>query len=219
MARSKEILPIRVLLVDDHALIREGTRTFLDKDPLIEVVGEAETAEDAIRLATELTPDVILLDVRLRGGSGIDVARALHRQGSTAKVLVVSAYDFGPYIDALTKAGVKGYMLKDVKQEELVNAVHQVYQGKGVLPGPVAATVLETLTRERKETPKQPERLTVREVDVLELLMQGYRNQDIGGRLDISTRTVETHVANILGKLGTNNRSDAVRLAVEQGYF
>ena len=192
---------IRVLLVDDHAIVRQGTKFFIEQDPEITVVGEAEAPGEALKLAKELDPDVILLDIRLKGGSGIDVARSLQKEGSRARVLVVSAYDFTPYIDALTKAGVRGYVLKDVEQDELVLAIRQVERGEGVLPGPVAANVLDTVSRGKAEPLRQAEDLTVREIEVLELLAQDYRNQDISGRLGISVRTVEAHVANILGKL------------------
>ncbi len=210
---------IRVLLVEDHALVRVGTKALLEADPEIKVVGEAETAEDALRLAEELGPDVILLDIRLKSGNGIDVARALLRKGSPARVLVLTAHDFEQYVDALARAGVRGYILKDTPPDQLIKAVHEVHEGHGVLPGRIAASVLDSLTRERRDAQRTPDDLTIREIEVLELLCQGRRNQEIAERLGISQRTAESHVANILSKLGATTRADGVRLAIEHGYI
>ena len=210
---------VRVLLVEDHALVREGTRALIEVGGSITVVGETDTADEAVRLATELSPDVVLLDIRLRIGTGIDVARALHKQRSPARILVLTAYDFEQYVTALTRAGVSGYILKNSPSGELVKAIHQVHQGGGVLAGNIAATVLRSLSKVQSAPSKVPEALTVREVEVLELVMQEYRNPAIGERLGISPRTVESHVANILGKLGASTRKEAVQIAVEQGHL
>jgi DNA-binding NarL/FixJ family response regulator len=210
---------IRVLLVEDHALVRVGTKALLEADAAIKVVGEAETAEEALRLAEELAPDVVLLDIRLKSGSGIDVARALMRKGSQARVLVLTAHDFEQYVDALARAGVRGYILKDTPPEQLIKAVHDVHEGHGVLPGRIAASVLDSLSRERKESQRIPDDLTIREIELLELLYQGGRNQEIADRLGISLRTAESHVANILSKLGATSRAEAVRIAIEHGYI
>jgi len=183
------------------------------------VVGEAETAEEALRLTDELAPDVVILDIRLKNGSGIDVARALMRKGSTARVLVLTAHDFEQYVDALARAGVRGYLLKDTPPEQLIKAVHDVYEGHGVLPGRIAASVLDSLSRERRDSPRTPDDLTIREIEVLELLYQGRRNQEIAERLGISQRTAESHVANIFSKLGATTRAEAVRIAIEHGYI
>ncbi len=210
---------IRVLLVEDHLLVREGTKALLQTDPDIEVVGEADTASDALRLISDLTPHVVLLDIRLREGSGIEVARALQKQRHASRVLVVSSYDYEQYITALTRAGVSGYVLKDVPPDELIRAVHEVHSGRGVLPGNIAATVLESISKGQKETESTPEALTIREIEVLELIMQHYRNPNIAKRLAISTRTAEAHVANILSKLGVSSRGEAVQVALERGYI
>jgi len=211
------IQKIRVLLVEDHVLVREGTKALLQGDLGIEVIGEADTANDALRLIKELAPDVILLDIRLREGNGIDVARALQKQRSTARVLVVSSYDYEQYVTALTRAGVSGYVLKDVGPEELIHAVHEVSAGRGVLTGAIAATVLETIARSpREEAPTAM--LTARELEVLELMMQRCKNPEIAQRLGISARTAEQHVANIRSKLGAASRIEAVQIALQRGY-
>ena len=210
---------IRVLLVEDHILVREGTKVLLQADPNIEVVGEADTANDALKLIKDLAPDVVLLDIRLKEGSGIDVARALQKQHCSSRVLVVSSYDYEQYVTALTRAGVSGYILKDVPPEELIRAIYDANTGRGVLPGNIAATVLESIARSQREVETAPDMLTLRELEVLELIMQRYRNPVIAQRLGISTRTAEAHVANILSKLGVSTRTEAVQMALERGYL
>ena len=190
---------ISIVLVEDHVLVREGTKALLSQDPAMDVVGEADTAEDAIRIIGELSPDIVLLNIRLREGSGMEVARALQKAGSPTKVLVVTAHDFEQYITAFVRAGVSGYLLKDSPARELIEAIHRVRQGQGVLPGPIAATVLQSIAQGKSDIERLPEELTIREYEVLELLMQDLANAEIGERLDISMRTAETHVANILG--------------------
>ena len=210
---------IKVMLVEDHTLFREGTKGLIEEDPAIHVVGETDTAEEAIRMAEELSPDVLLVDIRLRTGTGIEVARALQKKQPPIRVLVLTAYDFEQYVTALTRAGVSGYMLKDVSSDDLIKAIHQVCEGQGVLSGSIAQTVLQSLSKGRRETARPSEALTIREIEVLELVMQSYRNPMISARLGISTRTVEAHVANILGKLGAASRNEAVRIAIELGYL
>lgn len=210
---------VRVLLVEDHTLVRQGTKTLIETDPAIQVVGEADTAEAALRLVDELAPDVVLLDIRLKSGTGIDVARALQRKRSASRVLVVTAYDYEQYVLALTKAGVSGYILKDIPPEELIKAIHQVHKGGGVLPGKIAATVLENMAKGSAKVDRPPEELSIREVEVLELLMHGLSSPAIGQRLGLSARTIEAHVANILSKLGVSTREEAVLTAIRRGYL
>ena len=209
---------IRVLIVEDQILMSEGTRVLLERDASIKVVGQADNSDDALRLAEDLSPDVILLDIRLKSGNGIVVARTLRRRHSPAKVIVLTAYDFEQYIDAFVRAGVDGYLLKDVSGEELISAIHKTHGGQGILAGEVTATVLQRLSGRGRQSDRLPGALTAREIEVLELLAQDCSNNEIARRLKSSTRTVETHVANILGKLAVNTRVDAVRVATENGY-
>ena len=199
--------------------MREGTKVLLQTDPTIEVVGEADTASDALQLIKMLEPDVVLLDIRLREGTGIDVARALQKQRGNSRILVVSSYDYEQYITALTRAGVSGYILKDSPPQDLLRAVHDVDTGRGVLPGKIAATVLESISRPQREAEPDPLNLTLRELEVLELILHRYRNPVIAHRLGISTRTAEAHVANILQKFGVSSRAEAVQAAVARGYL
>lgn len=209
---------IKVLIADDHQVVREGTKAILSKDPNIAIVGEAETAEEAIRLVEVHKPDVLLLDLRLKGGTGLEVARALQRKPDRPRIIVVSAYDFERYVQSTVRAGVMGYLTKDASAAEILEAVHSAYQGHGVLKGQIAATVLRGLSggRAREE---QPDDLTVREVEVLELMSGDYSNGQIGERLGISVRTVEAHVSNILEKLNAPSRKEAIRIGIQQGFI
>ncbi len=212
-----ELEQIKVVLVEDHILVRQGTKALIQGDPSIRVVGETDSAEEAVRLVEELAPDVVVLDIRLRVGTGIDVARALQRRRSLARVLVVTAYDYEQYVTALTRAGVSGYVMKDVTASDLIKAIHQVYRGEGVLIGAVAATVLRNASRSQQRTYRPAENLSAREIEVLELVAEGYRNHVIAKRLEISVRTVEAHVASILGKLGATSRGEAIKIAIRRG--
>lgn len=208
---------IRVLLVEDHALVREGIKVLIERDGLIDVVGEAEDRDQALELVNRLCPDVVVLDIRLRSGNGIEVARALQRMRHPTRVLVLSAYDFDQYVAALVRAGVRGYVLKELPAEDLIRAIHDVQEGKGVLPGSIAATVIEDVSRDTRQTGRPPDELTIREIEVIELLAQAYANQHIADRLRISVRTVEAHVTSILGKVGASSRAEAVRIATKGG--
>ncbi len=174
-------------------------------------MGQADSTQEALRLVETLSPDVVVLDIRLRTGSGIEVARALRRQGAQARVLVLTAYDDEQYVTALTRAGLSGYITKDVAGADLIKAIHEVHEGEGVLPGTVAATVLHSLSRSGKDFFRPAEALSAREIEVRELIAQHYRNEAIAQRLNVSVRTVETHVAIILGKLGAKSRAEAVQ--------
>ena len=207
---------IRVLIVDDQRMFRDGIRNRIENEPGIEVVGEAASAEETMTEIRKQRPDIVTLDIRLRDVSGIEVARQIRQEWPDLKILVLTGYDFDQYVRASARAGIDGYLLKDAPQEDLIQALRQIAQGGAVLPPDIASKVMKTYSevpvagRERRT-----EEVTVREIEVLELLFQGLRNTEIGERLSISARTVEAHVRSIFGKLGAQSRTEAVRIAVE----
>lgn len=211
-------LPLRILIVDDHQMFREGIRRRLEQEPDITVVGEADSAEDALAKVPETNPTIVLLDIRLPKVSGIELARRLRQQWPDLKILVLTGYDFDQYVRAVAKVGVSGYLLKTAPQDTVVQAIRVVAAGGAVLPPAIASKVLQhysvdsSLVREGMMG-----ELTLRETEVLELLHQGIRNADIAQRLSISPRTVEAHVSSIISKLGAQSRTGAIRIALEKG--
>jgi DNA-binding NarL/FixJ family response regulator len=209
--------PITVVLVDDHTMMREGTRRLLEEDTDIKVVGEAQDGAEALSLCRRLRPQVIVLDIAMKHINGFGVAQALlHEDGETdtPAILVLTAYDQFAYIQAMLRLGVKGYWLKSARGSEIRQAVHEVARGKRSL----APEIRRLLLDEESTTPVIPaEPLTARELDVLRLVVQGTRNSEIGQRLSIAVKTVETHLTSIYGKLGVQSRAEAIALAQKQG--
>ena len=208
---------IRLLIVDDHRMFREGIRQRLEEEPDFEVVGETSTAEEALSLVDEVSPSIVLLDIRLPSMSGIQAARLMRARWPALKVLILTAYDFDQYVRAVARAGIQGYLLKDSPQEALIDAIREIANGGTVLSPNVASTVIRNLASSDAATHHRPRyELTVRELEVVEMLYQGLRNTEIGRRLTISPRTVEAHVGNIISKLGARSRAEAVRIAAER---
>lgn len=209
------------MLVDDHALVREGTVQLLESEPDLDVVGQAATAEEGAVLIGDLAPDVALVDVNLPGASGLELARQVVNGGSATHVVVVSAYDDHAYVTEALDIGVDGYLLKTASAQELIDAVHIVANGAFVLDGALATR----LQRHRRNdsvgstahgSPTPRTSLTPREADVLELLAQGRSNKEIAAELALGLRTVESHVSGVLGKLGATSRTQAVAFALQQ---
>jgi DNA-binding NarL/FixJ family response regulator len=183
-------------------------------------VGEARDQDEAIELAQALRPDIVLLDIRLRLGSGIEVARILRKALPETGIILLSAYDYEQYVLAMIRVGVKGYLLKDCSKEELVRAIHTVYQGKMFLQPEIAKKAIDLFLvsdNSGLDEERRVRRLTVRELQVLDLIWQGLRNADIAETLKISRRTAEGHVARILEKLGVKTRTEAVYVATKYG--
>lgn len=202
------------MIVDDHALVREGTVQLLESEPDLDVVGQAATAEEGIELIGRLAPDVALVDVNLPGASGLELARQVVNDDSTTHVVVVSAYDDHAYVTEALDIGVDGYLLKTASAQELIDAVRLVANGAFVLDGALSTR----LRRRRQNDPADHtsrEALTPREADVLELLAQGRSNKEIAAELALGLRTVETHVSGVLGKLGAASRTQAVAFALQ----
>jgi len=201
---------IRVVVVDDHALHRDGTRQIFEAYPDLEVVGEAGSGEVALALINQLRPDVVLLDIRLPGMNGIEVAAQLSRDHPDVRVLMVSAYDEDEYVRGALEAGAAGYLSKTAPGRELVQAVRSVAGGASVLQNGLAARLLIS-TRQPEQGADE---LSERELAVLRLLADGLHNRELAARLGISTRTVERHCDNIYAKLDVGSRTEAVLRAV-----
>jgi len=208
----------RVLLADDQALIRSGFRMILSRAPDIEVVGEAATGAEAVRLAGETRADVVLMDIRMPDMDGIEATRRLCRgtRDGYPRVLIVTTYSDDEYVFESLRAGASGFLLKDATAEELVHAVHVVAEGDALLSPAVTREVIEQFTRAARPALAPAEGLTDREQDVLALVARGLSNLEIAEALTISEPTVKTHVAHILAKLGLRNRVQAVVYAYEQ---
>lgn len=201
---------IRVFLVDDHALMREGTDRILRDQPDIEVVGEAETAEEA-RLGIErLRPDVAVLDIKLKQGSGIEVARWVRHELPDIRLLVLSGYDYDQYVRAAIRIGVQGYLLKSDSGQVVVNAVRAVAAGETIYPEHFTRRVFQSLGREtRSRAFSRIHLLSPREIEVARLLADGEKNAEIAQILHVNIKTVEKHVGNIIEKLGARSRTEA----------
>ncbi len=212
--------PIRVVLADDHAVVRKGIREFLEDSGDISVVAEAADGAEAVRLVAEHQPDIAVLDVQMPRLTGIEATRRIKAEHPAVRVLILTAYDDDPYIFALLQAGASGYVLKTADSGELVHAVRAVYRGESALDPAVAQKVVQQLTSGRPLGAQAAvEPLTDREVQVLRLAAKGLTNKAIGQALGISDRTAQGHLANIYGKLGAGSRTEAVTEALKQGWI
>jgi DNA-binding NarL/FixJ family response regulator len=203
-------MAIRVLIVDDHPVVREGLRAVLAAEAEIEVVGETGTGEEAVRLAADLNPDLVLMDLRLPGIDGVEATTQIVAAG-TANVLVLTTYDSDADIVRALAAGAAGYLLKDTPREDLARGVRAAARAETVLAPPVAARLAT-----RIRTPAPPA-LTAREAEVLRCVARGLSNPDIGRELFITEATVKSHVTRIFEKLGVNDRTAAVTSAIARG--
>ena len=208
---------IRVVLADDHAVVRAGIREILEKSGAIRVIAEAQDGEEAQQLVGEHKPDVLVVDIQMPKLSGIEVTRWVRANHREVGVLVLTAYDDDPYVLAVLQAGANGYVLKTAAPDELIKAIQNVNQGKSVLDNKVAQKLLERISGER-EAPIV-EDLTDRELEVLSLVAKGFTNKAIGVQLNISDRTVQGHLAHIFGKLQAASRTEAVMRAVSLGWL
>ena len=207
--------PIRVLIVDDHAVVRAGLRLLLEREADLEVVAEAGNADEAVRAARLEKPDVVLLDVVMPGRSGIDVAAEVIEVSNGAKVLVLSMQDDPSYVREAFAAGAAGYLLKEGADAELVQAVHQVADGGRYVHPTLGARLAQAEVEAARRAEADP--LSDREREVLRLLALGHTNQEIASQLYISVRTAETHRAHIMQKLRLGTRAELVRYALANG--
>lgn len=206
---------IRVVVVEDHNLVREGFVAMLGTEDDLEVVGEASDGQAALEVVGDHRPDVVLLDLRLPKLSGLDVLRHLKKTMPEVRVVVLTVHDEQTYVAEAVLAGADGYLLKTVTHTELTDAIRRVTRGEAALHPAIARTVLTELTQIASR--EGGSELSTRELDVLVLLAQGLSNKDIASRLSLGVETVKTHISNILGKLGAVDRTQAVALALRRG--
>jgi len=211
---------IRVLIADDHAVVREGTRRILEQEEDLQVVAEASNGEEAVRQALSFEPDVAIIDVAMPKLDGIEATKQIKARCPTITVLILSAYDDDQFIFSLLEAGAAGYLLKTIPGRELVDAVRAVYAGESVLHPLVARKVLNRFARiSDKGRKKEPfEVLSEREMEVLRLVTKGLSNKDIAEELCLSIRTVQGHLGNIFNKLQVGSRTEAVVRALKEGW-
>jgi len=208
--------PIKILIVDDHAVVRKGIRALLATEDSLEVIGEAEDGSQAVDLFDVLNPDILLMDLLMPKMTGIEAIQQIMKKHPGAKILVLTSFAADDQVFPAIKAGALGYLLKDTDPEDLVKAIHQVYQGESSLSPAVARKVLEEVFQP-SEKPLSPDPLTRRELEVLQVLAKGKSNRDIADELTISETTVRSHVSNILAKLHLATRTEAALYAIKEG--
>jgi len=211
---------IKILIADDHALMRDGIRRILEREPGFDVVAEAGDGEEAIALIKKLEPDIAIIDIAMPKVDGIEVTQQVKALCPKTAVLILTAYDDDEFVFSLIEAGAAGYLLKSVQSQELIRAIHAVRAGESVLHPTIARKVLNHFVpslSKREEQPQQ-EILTDRELEVLKLVTKGLSNKEIGDELALSVRTVEGHLGSIFGKLRVSSRTEAVYRALKEGW-
>jgi NarL family two-component system response regulator LiaR len=204
--------PIRVLLVDDHAVVRSGLSAFLLAFDDLELVGEASSGEEAVRLCPQIKPDVVLMDLVMPGMDGAQATHAIREQCPDIQVIALTSFKEKELVEGAMEAGAIGYLLKNLSADELAKAIREAYVGRPTLAPEAAQALIQAM----RQPPKPGFDLTERELEVLALLVEGLTNPEIADRLVVSRSTVKFHVSSILSKLGVNNRTEAVSLAVQQ---
>jgi NarL family two-component system response regulator LiaR len=214
------MLKIKILIADDHAVVREGTRQILVQEPDMEVVAEAADGTEAIRLAGAVKPDVAIIDIAMPGVDGIEATKQIKARNPNVAVLILSAYDDDQFVFSLLEAGAAGYLLKSVRGRELIDAVRQVYAGESVLHPAIARKVLNRFvpTPGKASFKKALDMLSDRELEVLKLATRGLSNQEIADELCLSLRTVQAHLGHIFNKLQVSSRTEAVVRALKEGW-
>lgn len=210
----------RVLLAEDHTIVRKGLRSLLDKETGIEVVGEAEDGREAIVKAEELHPDVVVMDIAMPGLNGLEATRQIKKRFSDMKIIILTMHANEEYILQSLKAGASGYLVKKAAPAELISAINAVHKGNSFLSPSISRTVIDEYIRRSKEISEGEEgfeQLTVREREVLQLIAEGRKTREIAELLYISIKTVETHRAHIMNKLDIHSTAELTRYAIRKG--
>jgi two-component system, NarL family, response regulator LiaR len=207
---------IRVVIADDHAVVRQGLRTFLELQPEIEVVGEAADGEEAVAAVERLSPDVVLMDLVMPGLTGVEAIERIRERRPAVRVIVLTSFGDDERVFAAVRSGAAGYLLKDVQPQELVTAIRTAHRGEALLHPAVAARLMERFAADGRQR-SSADLLTRREHEVLGLIAHGMSNKVIARELGVADRTVKAHVSNILGKLGLTDRTQAALYAVREG--
>lgn len=213
--------PVKILIADDHALMRDGMRRILSEEPDFKVIAEASDGEEAVNLAINLEPDIAIIDIEMPKINGIEATKQIKAACPSIAVLILTAYDDDEYIFGLIEAGVAGYLLKGVRGQELVNAVRELHKGEAVLHPSITSKVLKHIKDSsiRQTEEKIPDSLTEREKEILRLAMKGMSNKEIGEELYLSYRTVQGHLSHIFSKLQVASRTEAVVYALRERLF
>lgn len=206
-----------IVLADDHRLVREGLRRLLEERPDLRVVGEAATGDEAVALATSQHPDMVVMDLAMPGLSGIEATRRIRQSGNGTRVLVLSMYGDRGHVEEVLRAGASGYVLKDAASADLLEAIDAVRAGDSFLSSGVTQQVVDALTRPGESSDRSLASLTDREREVLTLIAEGLSSKEIGDRLGVSLKTVESHRANLMDKLDIHKVSALVRFAIRAG--
>ena len=210
---------IRIMIVDDHTVVRDGLSSMLRRQGEFLIAGEVRNGAEAVERYGEIRPDVVLMDLRMPEMDGVEAMRRIKEEDPDAKFIVLTTFDTDEYIFDAIDAGAKGYLLKDASREELFQAVRAVYRGESLIEPGVAARVLDRLAQLSRQSSQHvnTEGLSGREIEVLQLMAGGSANKNIAGALSISESTVKTHIANIFQKLDVNHRTEAVTHALQRG--
>ncbi|MCI0478605.1 MAG: response regulator transcription factor [Anaerolineales bacterium] len=208
--------PIRVLVVDDHAIVREGICALLARRKDIQVIGEAADGKRAIDAVAQFDPDVVLMDIQMPVLDGLEATREIHKRFPAMRILVLTQHDSKEYVVPLLRAGAVGYITKSARATELIGAIRAVYEEGAYLPPRITQTVVSAISESSDAQEERP-LLTEREVEVLRLVAEGLSSREIAERLNISVKTVDTHRANIMEKLGVHNSAELIKLAIRKG--
>lgn len=212
---------ITILLAENHVVVRESIRQLLEREANFKVIGEAGDGDEAVRMAHELKPDVIIMDISMPKLNGIEATKQIKARQPSSTILILTAYDYEQYIFPLLEAGAAGYLLKDVGSRELIEAIQTVHRGEAVLHPAVARKVMERLRQPKTEPTGErvSDLLTERETVILKMAAGGMSNAGIGEVLHLSVRTIESHLGSIFNKLGVGSRTEAVIKAMKKGWF
>jgi NarL family two-component system response regulator LiaR len=212
---------ITILLADDHVLLRQGTRQLLEREDDMKVVGEAGDGEEAARLAADLHPHVVIMDIAMPKMNGIEATKKIKEIYPDSAILILSAYDDDQYVFAILEAGAAGYLLKDVPSHELVEAIRAVHAGESILHPTIARKIVNRFASPRETSAEgvESDQLSEREMEVLKLAAEGMTNMEIANQLALSVRTIQGHLSNIFSKMQVGSRTEAVIQALRKGWF